>query len=67
MQDKIRKGRQFRGEQLVGTCKLTEAKVKTIRALAKKGRTHQVIADQFGVDRTNIGCVVRRKTWAHVD
>lgn len=66
MDDKIRKGRQFRGEQLKGLCKLSEHKVRQIRQLAKDGNTHQAIADQFGVDRTNIGFVVRRETWAHI-
>lgn len=57
--------RAVRGE-LQGSAKLTAVKVIRIRKLAAKGLTHQEIADQFGVDRSNISIIVRRKGWAHV-
>lgn len=44
--------------------KLREKDVHEIRRMAKKGATHQKIADAMGVDRTCISLVVRGKTWS---
>lgn len=47
--------------------KLNEAQVIEIRALyAQGGISYRALAAQFGVTFSNIGRVIRRKTWAHV-
>ena len=45
--------------------KLTERDVRLIRWVIQY-MTQQEIADAYGIDRTNISCIVRRKTWKHV-
>jgi hypothetical protein len=45
--------------------KLNEADVLEIRRLAQT-QTYKKLAAAFGVDRTNIGMIVRGKTWKHV-
>jgi len=47
------------------TAKLKEKDVRLIR-WATQYMTHQEIADAYGIDRTNVGCIVNRKTWKHV-
>jgi len=60
------KGRHNRGEKQ-GISKLAEEKVRWIRKLyAGRHGTQQEIGALFGVSPNTIGCVVRRKTWAHV-
>ena len=69
MDDMWRKGRGRPGHvpgSKQGQSKLTEAKVIRIRALAEKGLRHEDIASKFGVCRSNIGIIVRRKGWTHV-
>ena len=61
-QDKIRRGRQQRGEG-VHFSKLTEAQVRAIRAASG---THHEIAAAFGISRANISLIRSRKTWEHV-
>jgi len=48
--------------------KLTEGSVKRMRLMheVNPSLTHQKIADMFGVERTNAGLILRRKTWSHV-
>lgn len=46
--------------------KLTEADVLEIRRLASIGVLHRLIADQFGVNRTNIVAITKRKSWRHI-
>lgn len=72
LRDAFRKGRlphlgKYRcpGEKN-GFSKLTEADVRLIRKMASVGMNYGIIARHFGVDRTNIGYVVRRCTWRHV-
>lgn len=61
-----RRNRQPRGEAS-GLSKLTAADVKEIRRLAGLGFTQRAIAKQFGVTHPNVGSILRRETWAHVD
>ena len=60
--DAVLKNRPVHGEQ-VHTVKLTEADVIAIRA---ETGTLQEIADRYGVDKTNISCIRRGKTWRHL-
>jgi hypothetical protein len=47
--------------------KLTEDDVKAIRALyAGGGITQQELADQYGVTKTNIRWIIKRRTWTHI-
>ena len=63
--DKVLHGTDQAGERH-GMSKLTEAEVRTIRALA--GTAFQrVIASRFGVSRENIGLIISRKGWAHLE
>lgn len=48
------------------SAKLTEDDIRQIRALAASGVFQRVIAEQYGVTQTNVGQIVRRKTWTHV-
>lgn len=66
IQDAVMKGRNARGERLPGA-KLTNITVRKIRELHDSGGiTHQALADQFGVTRSLITCVVNRQIWKHV-
>lgn len=49
-----------------GMAKLTEERVKEIRALAASGMMLKDIAPQFGVNRSMISRIVSRKIWRHV-
>ena len=50
-----------------GSAKLTADKVAAIRdAYAVGGVSQQELADRYHVSQTNIGMVIRRKTWASV-
>lgn len=47
--------------------KLDETAVREIRRLRSvEGLTYRQIAARFDVDLTNIACIVKRKTWAHI-
>ena len=46
--------------------KLTEKDVLTIRYLKAHGYTLQYIADEFGIDKSNVGLICNRKTWRHI-
>ncbi len=46
--------------------KLTELDVKRIRARCAAGESLRSVARAFGVSRTNIRMIIRRRTWAHV-
>jgi hypothetical protein len=54
-----------RGE-LNGMSVLKEDSVNEIRNLSNKGWTRVALAKMYGVDRTNISCIVLRKTWKHI-
>lgn len=59
------KGRTARGAKQWKS-KLTDADVVEILAAVERGETHKAIAVRFGIDRTNVGHIVNRKTWRHV-
>lgn len=57
---------QAKGENN-GKAKITEAIVIEIfRLYNVENWTQQRIADHFGIDRANVGYILRRKTWSHV-
>ena len=58
--------RNTKGERN-GQAKLTEADVREMRAMARNGKSHEEIAALFDVTRRNVGLVVNRKSWAHVE
>ena len=60
--DAQRKGRLMRGERH-WCARLTEADVKKILS---DDRPQRMVAAEFGVTKTTIGCILSRKTWAHV-
>ena len=47
--------------------KLTARHVRVIRGLHKIGFTHRRLAELFGVNRHNIGRLLRRQSWANLD
>lgn len=59
--DKVRKGRQAKGETL--SEKLTETDVLTIRTL---NLPHAEIAKIYGVSQSTITRIIRRDTWRHI-
>jgi HNH endonuclease len=67
--DKVRKGRQARGETH-GCAKLTEDQVREIRAMASDGLskrgTAQRIAEMFGITRIHVYYICSRRSWRHV-
>jgi hypothetical protein len=57
-----------RGEKAGRTAKLTEAKVREIRALYSGGGwSHSTLARRFGVCDGTIQHITQRKTWSHLD
>ena len=60
--DKKLHGTHQCGEQ-IHQSKLTEDDIRAIRA---DSRSRVVIAARYSVSPSNIGCIQRRKTWAHV-
>ena len=71
MRDMSSKGRA-NGGRIIGEssrfAKLTEADVREIRRLHDNGEfTNRAIAKMFGVTAANVGMIVKRKTWKHVD
>lgn len=68
VQDMIAKGRQRHpamGGERASKRKLTQVQVDAIRRIHSQGNiSHGEIARQFGVDRSNIGMIIRRRTWA---
>jgi len=67
MQDKVRKGRAFTGNQkgsANGAAKLTEAVVRSIRG---EDGTCKALAIKFCTSPMNISLIKRRLAWAHVE
>lgn len=62
--DRIKHGTDIRGER-ASWAKLTEPQVIEIRRLAQHLR-HKDVAALFGISRSMVGLIVRRKEWAHV-
>ena len=50
------------GEQIPSS-KLTEDDIRAIRA---DSRLHRIVAKDYGVTPSNISCIRRRESWAHV-
>lgn len=63
--DKKRHGTHQNGEK-IGNSKLTAQKVRRIRRLCAAGKKQADVAAEYHVDKTNISCIVRRKTWRHI-
>jgi hypothetical protein len=65
--DMVAKGRDNKAKGSAhGVAVLTEEDVRRIRKIGR-AVTQQVLADQFGVDRSHIGKILRRKSWRHLD
>ena len=63
--DMVAKGRSAAGEAIVQS-KLTEAQVREIRRLGRKGGiTNVQIAKRFGITRANVGQIINGITWKH--
>ena len=62
---RIRPGHKCRGEAH-HSARLTEADVRTIRALADDGIPNAEIARRYGVSTASIWAIVQRKKWKHV-
>ena len=60
----VAKERAASGEQH-GNARLTEGDVRVIRVRAATGEKQKGLAREYGVHRTTISRVVRRKTWRH--
>lgn len=63
IQDKIRKGRQPRGEANYNA-RLTAEEIRTIRA---DQRRYADVAADYGIHPMYVGRIKRREVWAHVD
>lgn len=50
-----------------GNSKLSEGDIKVIFKLKNDGIESKEIAKQYGVSPSNICCILRRKTWKHVN
>ena len=64
MDDKIRHGTLAKGERQ-GLAKLTDEKVREIRARLAKGELQYEIAAAYGVCKTSISFIKAGKTWRH--
>lgn len=64
-QDQRRHGTRIMGERHP-LSKLTNDDVLKIRALREQGLTLQVIANQFGIDQSNVAFIAKRMTWTHI-
>lgn len=49
-----------------GQAKLNDEKIRAIRKRYKEGASYYKIADEFGINFSNVGYIVKRKTWRHV-
>ena len=47
--------------------KLTEQEVLEIRAKYEDGATQAELAEEYDVSRPNVGKIVRREAWTHLD
>ena len=66
VRDKVRKGRQPRGEQ-INTAKLSESQVREIRKrYSQGGHTHHTLAAEYGVTYGLIGHITTGRIWKHV-
>ena len=63
--DKVNKGRQTKGED-IHSSKFTEDEIIEIRSRLQNEGTRK-LAKEFGVSRTTMKCIKKRKTWGHVE
>lgn len=66
MDDKVRKGRQNRGETSP-VAKLTEDDVRAIRRRREEGISFAKLAREFGISVMQAHRIVNRVRWAHID
>lgn len=66
MDDKTAKGRGSFGEA-VNTAKLSEEDVSNILRRAARGEMQLHIATSYNVSPGAVSCIVKRKSWKHVD
>lgn len=50
-----------------GRAKLTEDDVKNIRLLYEQGKSQQRIAEIYNMGQSQIGRIIRKEEWSHVD
>jgi hypothetical protein len=63
VQDRVSRGRQIHGSK-IGTSKLKEAQVKSIRSTYSKGGTSQsAIAEKYHVSQPTVGLITRGVQW----
>ena len=68
MDDMVNKGRCIRAKgENSGNAKMTINQVRSIREKHKRKITYKELANEYGVTKQNIGAVVNRKTWRHVE
>lgn len=60
-------GRTRRGGSLNVNSKLTDDQVREVRRRYRLGESQQAIADDYGVSQVAVSCIIRRKTYAHLD
>ena len=63
--DSIEKGRFLRGE-MCWRHKLTEEDVREIRKLRTEELSYGELADKFGVQRSSVIAIIKRRNWKHV-
>jgi hypothetical protein len=51
---------------LSGAAKLMSTDVLNIRRLSADGATQRDLAEQFGVTKSNVWCIIHRKSWTHI-
>jgi FixJ family two-component response regulator len=64
--DMVAKKRSAWGEAS-GSAVLSEADVREIRSLIARGVYHRVIAERFGVSKTTVSDIHRKRSWYHLD
>lgn len=63
--DTVRHGRTTRGER-DSQAVLTDSEVVEIRTRYANGERQRALAAEFGVDQSNISCIVTRRSWRHI-
>jgi hypothetical protein len=63
--DKVRKGRQSKGEAH-GIARLTDPEIEEIRRRVAAGEARGSVGRAFGISGRTVGLIVEGKAWAHV-
>lgn len=63
--DRVRHGRQIRGEK-VAHAKATDQIVRDIRRMFSEGRTRRELAVEFKLNQCVVNRIIRRHSWKHV-